>query len=128
MTAAGIDPLCDEYTRTIEPARALAVETSKLERALSDLVNQAFALTRAEITLMWKTAPPSCPSRHRRLPRAHLALLRRQLPRPRLAAFEPTQPAQCDRRRILLRCCHAWVVPHSCLVAKLEFLAMLRCS
>jgi hypothetical protein len=53
--------LRDEYTRTIEPARALAVETLKLERTLSDLVNQAYALTAAEIALMWQTAPPRMP-------------------------------------------------------------------
>ena len=47
----------DEYARTIAPARALAAETLKLERTLSDLVNQAYALTPAEIDLMWKTAP-----------------------------------------------------------------------
>jgi hypothetical protein len=53
--------LRDEYTRTIEPALALAVETLKLKRTLSDLVNQAYALTPAEIDLMWKTAPPRMP-------------------------------------------------------------------
>ena len=47
----------DEYTHTIEPAPALAAETLKLERTLSDLVNQAYALTPAEIELRWKTAP-----------------------------------------------------------------------
>ena len=51
----------DEYTRTIEPARALAAETLNLERTLSDLVNQAYGLTPAEIDLMWKTAPPRKP-------------------------------------------------------------------
>jgi hypothetical protein len=54
--------LRDEYTRTIEPARALAVETLTLERTLSELVNQAYGLTPAEIALMWKTAPPRMPS------------------------------------------------------------------
>jgi hypothetical protein len=53
--------LRDEYTRTIEPALALAAETLKLERTPSDLVNQASALTPAEIDLMWKTAPPRMP-------------------------------------------------------------------
>jgi hypothetical protein len=53
--------LWDEYTRTIEPARALAAETLALERTLSDLVNQAYALTPPEIDLMWKTAPPRMP-------------------------------------------------------------------
>ena len=41
--------------------RALAAETFKLERTLSDLVNQAYVLTPAEIDLMWKTAPPRMP-------------------------------------------------------------------
>jgi hypothetical protein len=53
--------LRDEYTRTIEPARALAAETLTLERTLSDLVNQAYALTPAEINLIWQTAPPRMP-------------------------------------------------------------------
>ncbi len=34
------------------PARTLAMETLTLERTLSDLVNQAYALTPAEIALM----------------------------------------------------------------------------
>jgi hypothetical protein len=61
LTAAGVHPLRDEYTRTIEPSRAFIAETLKLERTLSDLVNQAYALTPAEIELMWKTAPPRMP-------------------------------------------------------------------
>jgi hypothetical protein len=52
---------CPVSTRTIEPARALAAETLTLERTLSNLVNQAYALTPAEIELMWKTAPPRMP-------------------------------------------------------------------
>ena len=63
LTAAGLHALRDEYTRTIAPFRALAAETLKLERTLSDLVNQSCAMTPAEIDLMWKTAPPACPSR-----------------------------------------------------------------
>ena len=59
--SAGLHALRDEYTRAIEPARTLAAETLKLERALSDLVNQAYGLTPAEIALMWKTAPPRMP-------------------------------------------------------------------
>ena len=61
LTAAGVHGLRDEYTRTIEPTRALAAETMTLERTLSDLVNQAYALTPAEIALMWQTAPPRMP-------------------------------------------------------------------
>ena len=50
-----------EYTRTIEPARALAAEALTLERTLGDLVNQAYGLTPAGIALMWQTAPPRMP-------------------------------------------------------------------
>jgi hypothetical protein len=53
--------LGEEYTRTIEPSRALAAETLTLERTLSDLVNQAYALTPAEIERMWQTAAPRMP-------------------------------------------------------------------
>jgi hypothetical protein len=34
-----------------------------LERTLSDLVNNAYGLTPAEIALMWETAPPRMPIR-----------------------------------------------------------------
>ena len=61
LTSAGVHALRDEYTRTIEPASALAAETLQLERTVSDLVNQAYALTSAEIALMWQTAPPRMP-------------------------------------------------------------------
>ena len=43
------------------PARALAAETLKLERTLSDLADQAYALTQAEMDLVWQTAPPRMP-------------------------------------------------------------------
>ena len=52
-----LQPLRDEYTRTIAPA----AETLILERTLSDLVNQAYALNPAQIALMWQTAPPRMP-------------------------------------------------------------------
>jgi hypothetical protein len=38
LSSAGLHALRDEYTRTIEPARALAAETLSLEHKLSDLV------------------------------------------------------------------------------------------
>jgi hypothetical protein len=60
-TAAGVHALRDEYTRTIAPSCSLAAETVILERTLSRFVNQAYALTPAEIELMWKTAPPRMP-------------------------------------------------------------------
>ena len=61
LTAACLHALREEYTRTIEPARTLAVKALILERALSSLVNQAYALTPAEIELIWQTAPPRMP-------------------------------------------------------------------
>ena len=61
LTAAGLHALRDEYTRTIAPARTLAADTLTLERTLSDLVNEACALTPAEIDLMWQTAPLRIP-------------------------------------------------------------------
>ncbi len=61
LSAAGLHALRAEYTRTLVPARALAAETLTLERTLSDLVNQAYGLTPAEIALMWQTAPPRMP-------------------------------------------------------------------
>ena len=61
LTAASLQGLREEYLRSIEPARLLAAETLKLERELSDLVNQAYGLTTSEIALMWETAPPRMP-------------------------------------------------------------------
>jgi hypothetical protein len=61
LTSAGLQALREEHTRTIAPARALAAEALSLERALSDLVNQAYSLTPAEIEIMWQTAPPRMP-------------------------------------------------------------------
>jgi len=53
--------LLSEFRRFSTPTRALAAEALTLEHTLSDLVNQAYALTPAEITLMWQTAPPRMP-------------------------------------------------------------------
>ena len=41
----------DKCARTLEPARALAAETSKLERTFSDPVNRAYDLGPAGIDL-----------------------------------------------------------------------------
>ncbi len=62
LSSAGLQALRDKYTRTIVPARALAAEALTLERTLSDLVNQAYALTPAEVALKWQTAPPGMPT------------------------------------------------------------------
>ena len=61
LTAAGLQALRTEYTTSIEPARTRAAEALALERTLSDLVNQAYGLTREEVALMWETAPPRMP-------------------------------------------------------------------
>ncbi len=61
--AAGVQGLRAEHTRTIEPARALAAEALARERTLSDLVNQTYALTLAEIELRGKPLGPGCRSR-----------------------------------------------------------------
>ena len=61
LTAASLAVLREEYTRSIDPARALAAETLQLERTLSDLINQAYGLTPEEVQLMWDTAPPRMP-------------------------------------------------------------------
>ena len=51
-------PNCRSHHQPETPARALAAETLTLERTLSDLANQAYGLTPAEIAVMWQTAPP----------------------------------------------------------------------
>jgi type I restriction-modification system DNA methylase subunit len=61
LSAAALKSLRDEYTRTIDPARAEAAEALRLERQLSDLVNEAYGLTPEEVALMWQTAPPRMP-------------------------------------------------------------------
>ncbi|MDZ4782264.1 MAG: N-6 DNA methylase [Planctomycetia bacterium] len=61
LSAAALKSLRDEYTRTIEPARMQAAEALRLERQLSDMVNEAYGLTPEEVALMWQTAPPRMP-------------------------------------------------------------------
>ena len=61
LTAAHAPRAPRSDASTLEPARALAAGILELERTLSDLVNQAYALTPAEIELLWKTAPPRMP-------------------------------------------------------------------
>jgi hypothetical protein len=57
LTAAGLQGLREEYTRTIAPARALAAETLKLEHTLSHLVNQA---SRKDNSPRWRDCQPFC--------------------------------------------------------------------
>ncbi|MEX0271334.1 DNA methyltransferase, partial [Leptolyngbyaceae cyanobacterium UHCC 1019] len=48
----------NDYAPAIQTRKA---EALRLEHRLSDLVNQAYGLTPAEIDLMWNTAPPRMP-------------------------------------------------------------------
>jgi hypothetical protein len=57
LVAAGLKGLRDEHSRTIGPARKLAVEALKLEHQISDLANEAYGLTPEEIALMWQEFP-----------------------------------------------------------------------
>ena len=50
-----------EYTRTVEPMARRLLDALQHERAISDLVNAAYGLTREEVALMWRTAPPRMP-------------------------------------------------------------------
>ena len=61
LSAAEIARLKREHAETITPARQAAAEAQRLERRLSDLVNQAYGLTPDEVALMWATAPPRMP-------------------------------------------------------------------
>jgi hypothetical protein len=45
LSFAAFHALRDEYTRTIEPPRALAAESLTVERVLNNLVHQAYGLT-----------------------------------------------------------------------------------
>ena len=47
------DAKTEKLNSAFQPARAPVAETLTLERTLSDLVNQAYALTPAEIGRMW---------------------------------------------------------------------------
>jgi hypothetical protein len=61
LSVAALKNLRDEHQRTIEPVRTQAAEALQLERQLSDLVNEAYGLTRDEVELLWETAPPRMP-------------------------------------------------------------------
>ena len=61
LSSSALKGLRDEYAGTIAPARLEAAEALRLERQLSDLVNAAYGLTPAEVSLLWQTAPPRMP-------------------------------------------------------------------
>jgi hypothetical protein len=56
-----VKALQDVYRDYALPIQQRDAEAAKLERRLSDLVNQAYGLTPDEIALMWQTAPPRMP-------------------------------------------------------------------
>ncbi|TMC24006.1 MAG: hypothetical protein E6J34_01205 [Chloroflexi bacterium] len=61
LTNAASKRLRAGYNKHITDFRKLKTETAKLERKISDLVNNAYGLTPEEIALLWKTAPPHMP-------------------------------------------------------------------
>ena len=61
LTAAGVQGLREEYTRTIDPARARAVGTLTLERTLGDPVNQACGLMALPYSFFHPGPRTTCP-------------------------------------------------------------------
>ena len=61
LTVADVKRLGDEHTASVVPLQTLAHEADRLERLVSDRVNEAFGLTPADVQLMWETAPPRMP-------------------------------------------------------------------
>jgi hypothetical protein len=61
LTAAAISHVREEHARTIVPVARRLGEAVRCEQRLSDLVNDAYGLTPAEVKLMWRTAPPRMP-------------------------------------------------------------------
>ena len=61
LSPAGLKAVRDVYNEYAPAILSRKAEALKLEKQLSDLVNQAYELTPAEIDLMWKTAPPRMP-------------------------------------------------------------------
>jgi hypothetical protein len=61
LSAAGVQALRDEYARTVQPMQVALREADRLERRLSQMVNEAYGLTPDEVRLMWETAPPRMP-------------------------------------------------------------------
>ncbi|CAN5839658.1 hypothetical protein BH23ACT11_BH23ACT11_13110 [soil metagenome] len=61
LSPAGLKELRSGYTDLATPVREGRTEAAKLERRLSDLVNQAYGLIPEEVDLLWATAPPRMP-------------------------------------------------------------------
>ena len=61
LSPAALAELREGYQSTVEPARVLRAEATRLEHEVSDLVNSAYGLTEEDVALMWRTAPPRMP-------------------------------------------------------------------
>jgi hypothetical protein len=61
LTPSAITELTHTHAHYAGPAQHREVERRQLEQRLSNLVNQAYRLTEAEIELLWRTAPPRMP-------------------------------------------------------------------
>ncbi|MCT7951840.1 Eco57I restriction-modification methylase domain-containing protein [Ancylothrix sp. C2] len=61
LSPAGLKAVREVYNEYAPAISSRKAEALKLEKQLSDLVNQAYELTPEEINLMWKTAPPRMP-------------------------------------------------------------------
>ena len=61
MTPAALHDLRNGYTARVIPLRDSAAEARALEGRISDLVNDAYGLTQAEVEVLWRTAPPRMP-------------------------------------------------------------------
>jgi hypothetical protein len=63
LSVAAVKHVKEQFAAAVEPLNALAKEADRLERQVSDLVNEAYGLTPDEVKLMWDTAPPRMPVR-----------------------------------------------------------------
>ena len=61
LKVADVKRLRVEFEASVGPLQQMARDADALERKVSDIVNAAFGLTPAEVTLMWQTAPPRMP-------------------------------------------------------------------
>lgn len=61
LIPAALSELRSTYVEQAEPLQDSRAKAAKLERRLSDLVNDAYGLTESEVDLLWRTAPPRKP-------------------------------------------------------------------
>jgi hypothetical protein len=62
LSSAELKRLREEYYQAIPTLQASRAEAQRLELEVSDLVNEAYGLTAAEVALLWETAPPRMPT------------------------------------------------------------------